>query len=52
MVARSGIKSPKPLASRSKFAQANAALSEAAGLPAACLAKLLACAGMGRAAKP
>ena len=31
--------------------QANAAPSEAAGLPAACLAKLLACAGMGRAAK-
>ena len=31
--------------------QANAAPSEAAGLPAACPAKLLACAGMGRAAK-
>ena len=26
-------------------------MTEAAGLPAACLAKLLACAGMGRAAK-
>ena len=31
--------------------QTNVALSEAAGLPAACLAKLLACAGVGRAAK-
>ena len=31
--------------------QANVAPSEAAGLPAACLAKRLACAGVGRAAK-
>ena len=31
--------------------QANVAPSEAAGLPAACLAKHLACAGVGRAAK-
>ena len=31
--------------------QANVASSEAAGLPAACLAKRLACAGVGRAAK-